>query len=153
MASVERRSIDVRENTMRDREIVVTEFDHTRLRTLLESVRRWSARDRTHVDHLEAELDRADVILPVDVPFDVVTMNSEVAVRDMESNEEMMFAVVFPSAADVNRQRISILAPIGTAVLGCRVGDTIDWKVPGRTRRLKIERVLFQPEAAGQFDR
>jgi regulator of nucleoside diphosphate kinase len=142
-----------RKNTMLDREIVVTEFDQTRLRNLLEGVRRWNARDRTHVDHLEAELDRADVVLPVDVPFDVVTMNSEVAVRDMDSNEQMTFAVVFPSDADVNRQRISVLAPMGTAVLGYRVGDTIDWKVPGRTRRLKIERVLFQPEAAGQFDR
>src|SRR5438067_8807606 len=138
---------------MLDGEIVVTEFDQTRLRNLLEGARRWNARDRTHVDHLEAELDRADVVRPVDVPFDVVMMNSEVAVRDMDSNEEMTFAVVFPSDADVNRQRVSVPAPIGTAVLGCRVGDTIDWKVPGRTRRLKIERVLFQPEAAGQFDR
>jgi regulator of nucleoside diphosphate kinase len=138
---------------MLDREIVVTEFDQSRLRNLLEGVRRWNARDRTHVDDLQAELDRADVVLPVDVPFDVVTMNSEVAVRDMDSNEEMTFAVVFPSDADVNRRRISILAPIGTAVLGSRVGDMIDWKVPGRSRRLRIERVLFQPEAAGQFDR
>ena len=98
-------------------------------------------------------MDRAEIVLPVDVPVDVVTMNSEVAVRDMDSNKEMTFAVVFPSDADISRQRISILAPMGTAVLGYRVGDTIDWKVPGRTRRLKIERVLFQPEAAGQFDR
>jgi regulator of nucleoside diphosphate kinase len=142
-----------RKNTMLNREIVVTEFDQSRLRNLLEGVKRWNARDRTHIDDLEAELDRADVVLPVDIPFDVVTMNSEVAVRDMDSNEEMTFAVVFPSDADVNRRRISILAPIGTAVLGSRVGDMIDWKVPGRSRRLKIERVLFQPEAAGDFDR
>ena len=138
---------------MLDREIVITPSDQNRLRNLLERFRRWHVRDRAHVDHLEAELDRAEVVLPGDVPFDVVTMNSEVAVRDMDSNEEMTFAVVFPSDADVNRQRISILAPMGTAVLGYRVGDTIDWEVPGRTRRLKIERVLFQPEAAGQFDR
>jgi regulator of nucleoside diphosphate kinase len=138
---------------MLDREIVVTELDQNRLRNLLEDVKRWNARDRTHVDHLEAELNRADVVRPADVPCDVVTLNSEIAVRDMDSNEEMTFVLVFPSDADVNRQRISILAPIGTAVLGSRIGDTIDWKVPGRTRRLKIERVLFQPEAAGQFDR
>jgi regulator of nucleoside diphosphate kinase len=138
---------------MPDREIVVTEFDQSRLRNLLERVKRWNSRDRSHLDDLEAELDRADVVLPVDVPVDVVTMNSEVAVRDMDSNQEMTFAVVYPSDADVNRRRISILAPIGTAVLGARVGDTIDWRVPGRSRRLKIERVLFQPEAAGQFDR
>jgi len=137
---------------MRDREIVVTEFDQRRLRNLLEGARRWNARDRTHVDHLGSELDRAQVVLPVDVPPDVVTMNSEVAIRDLDSNEEITFAVVFPSAANGNRQKISILAPIGTAVLGYRVGDTIEWNVPGRTRRLRIERVLFQPEAARQFD-
>jgi regulator of nucleoside diphosphate kinase len=138
---------------MLDRQIVITELDQARLRNLLEGARRWNARDRAHVDHLAAELDRADVVLPADVPGDVVTMNSEIAVRDMDSNEEMTFALVFPSNADVNRQKISILAPMGTAVLGYRIGDMIDWRVPGRTRRLKIERVLFQPEAAGQFDR
>jgi regulator of nucleoside diphosphate kinase len=138
---------------MLDCEIVVTEFDLSRLRNLLEDVKRWNARDRAHVNHLEAELDRADVVLPEDVPCDVVTLNSEITVRDMDSNEEMTFVLVFPSDADVSRQRISILAPIGTAVLGYRIGDTIDWNVPGRTRRMKIERVLFQPEAAGQFDR
>lgn len=142
-----------RKNMMPDREIVVTEFDQSRLRNLLDGVRGWNARDRRHVDDLEAELDRADVVLSVDVPLDVVTMNSEVVVRDMDSNEEMTFAVVFPSDADVNRRRISVLAPIGVAVLGARVGDRIDWRVPGGNRRLKIERVLFQPEAAGQFDR
>jgi regulator of nucleoside diphosphate kinase len=138
---------------MLDREIVVTEFDQSRLRNLLEGTRQRNARDRAHVDHLESELDRAQVVPPVNVPPDVVTMNSEIVVRDMDSNEELTFAVVFPSDADVNRQKISILAPIGTAVLGYRAGDMIEWNVPGRRRRLRIERVLFQPEAAGQFDR
>ena len=138
---------------MRDGEIVVTEFDTNRLRNLVDGAWRWNARDRPHVDHLESELDRAQVVPSADVPPDVVTMNSEIAVRDVDSNEEMTFAVVFPSEANVNRRKISILAPIGTAVLGYRVGDTIEWDVPGRTRRLRIERVLFQPEAARQFDR
>jgi regulator of nucleoside diphosphate kinase len=138
---------------MRDGEIVVTEFDENRLRNLLQGAWRWNARDRTHVDHLESELDRAEVVPAADVPRDVVTMNSEIVVRDVDSNEEMTFAVVFPSNANVDRRKISILAPIGTAVLGYRVGDTIEWNVPGRTRRLRIERLLFQPEAARQFDR
>jgi len=138
---------------MRDGEIVVTEFDEIRLRNLLEGTWRLNARDRTHVDHLESELNRAQVVPRTEVPPDVVTMNSEIAVRDVDSNEEMTFVVVFPSDANVNRQKISILAPIGTAVLGYRAGDTIEWNVPGRTRRLRIERVLFQPEAARQFDR
>jgi regulator of nucleoside diphosphate kinase len=138
---------------MRDGEIVVTDFDDSRLRILLEGLRLWNARDRAHVDQLESELDRAQVVPAADVQPDVVTMNSEIAVRDVDSNEEMTFAVVFPSDANVSRQKISILAPIGTAVLGYRTGDTIEWTVPGRTRRLRIERILFQPEAAQQFDR
>jgi regulator of nucleoside diphosphate kinase len=138
---------------MLEREIVVTEIDQSRLRNLLEGTRQSNARDRTHVDHLESELDRAQIVPPVDVPPDVVTMNSEIVVRDMDSDEELTFAVVFPPDADVNRQKISILAPIGTAVLGYRAGDTIEWNVPGGRRRLRIERVLFQPEAAGRFER
>jgi regulator of nucleoside diphosphate kinase len=59
--------------------------------------------------------------------------------------------VVFPSEADSEQGKISILAPVGTALLGYRVGDTVEWKLPGGLRRLKIERILYQPEAAGDY--
>jgi len=138
---------------MSDREIHVTDFDLERLRSLLDDTRLWSARDRKHVEQLEGELEKAYVVAPTEIPADVVTMNSEVAVRDLDSRQEMAFTLVFPSEADVEQRKISILAPVGTAVLGYRVGDTIEWKVPARVRNLKIERVLYQPEAAGDFDR
>jgi regulator of nucleoside diphosphate kinase len=138
---------------MAAREIFVTDFDLERLRKLLDGVKRWNAQDREHFERLEAELDRAQVVPPQDVPADVVTMNSEVAVRDLDSGAEMIVRLVFPSEADVDRQKISILAPVGTAVLGYRVGDTIQWTVPGGIRRLQIERVLYQPEAARQYAR
>jgi regulator of nucleoside diphosphate kinase len=98
-------------------------------------------------------LEKAYVVAPAEIPADVVTMNSEVAVRDLDSGQEMAFTLVFPSEADVEQRKISILAPVGTAVLGYRVGDIIEWKVPARVRNLKIKRVLYQPEAAGDFDR
>jgi len=138
---------------MSDREIHVTDFDLERLRSLLDDTRLWSARDRKHVEQLEGELEKAYVVAPAEIPADVVTMNSEVAVRDLGSGQEMAFTLVFPSEADVEQRKISILAPVGTAVLGYRVGDTIEWKVPARVRNLKIKRVLYQPEAAGDFDR
>jgi regulator of nucleoside diphosphate kinase len=138
---------------MSDREIHVTDFDLERLRSLLDDTRLWSARDRKHVEQLEGELEKAYVVAPAEIPADVVTMNSEVAVRDLDSGQEMAFTLVFPSEADVEQRKISILAPVGTAVLGYRVGDTIEWKVPARVRNLKIKRVLYQPEAAGDFDR
>ncbi len=80
---------------------------------------------------------------------DVVTMNSQARVRDLNSNEEMVFTLVFPAEVDYVRGRLSVIAPIGTALLGYRAGDTVEWKVPAGIRRLKIEQVLYQPEAAG----
>jgi regulator of nucleoside diphosphate kinase len=138
---------------MKEREIYVTALDVERLRKLLDGVRLWSSRDREHLQELEAELDRARVVASRDVPGDVVTMNSEVLVKDLDSKKEMTLTLVFPSEADLEQGKISILAPIGTALLGYRVGDTIEWKVPGRVRRLRVEKVLYQPEAAGDYHR
>ena len=102
---------------------------------------------------LEAELDRAHVVSPQEIPGDVVTMNSAVLVKDLDTGAEMALTLVFPSDAGLELGKISILAPVGTALLGYRVGDTIEWKVPGRIRRLRIERMIYQPEAAGDYDR
>ena len=125
----------------RDRRIILTEDDFTRLRRLA-----------SH-PQLASELDVADVVEATTVPADVVTMNSEVLVRDLDSEKEMTVTLVFPSEADLEQGKISILAPVGTALLGYRVGDTIEWKVPGRVRRLRVEKVLYQPEAAGDYHR
>jgi regulator of nucleoside diphosphate kinase len=100
---------------------------------------------------LEQELEWAQVVSPQDIPDDVVTMNSQARIRDLDSNEEMVFTLVFPIDADYERGRISVFAPIGTALLGYRAGDIIEWKVPGGVRRLKVEEVLYQPESAGDY--
>jgi regulator of nucleoside diphosphate kinase len=138
---------------MKEREIYVTALDVERLRKLLEGVRLWSSRDREHLEALEGELDRAHVVAPQEIPGDIVTMNSAVLVRDLDTDAEMALTLVFPSDTGLELGKISILAPVGTALLGYRVGDTIEWKVPGRVRRLRIERMLYQPEAAGDFHR
>jgi regulator of nucleoside diphosphate kinase len=72
-------------------------------------------------------------------------------VRDLDSGKVITFTLVFPSDADVEQDKISVLAPLGTAVLGYRLGDTFEWRMPGRVRRLKLEQVLYQPEAAGDY--
>ena len=76
-------------------------------------------------------------------------MNSRVRLTDVETNEEQIYTVVFPSEANLEDGKISILAPIGTAILGYRVGDTVEWRVPGGVRTLRIEEILYQPEAEG----
>ena len=136
---------------MRERKIFITDTDRDRLEKLLLGTRVWSSRDKEHLQALEEELDKAHIVGSRDIPGDVVTMRSQVRVKDMKSGTEMDLSVVFPSEADSEQGKISVLAPVGTALLGYRVGDTIEWKVPGGLRRLKIERILYQPEAAGDY--
>ncbi len=133
------------------RQIHVTDFDMQRLRQLLEGTKAWNERDRNYLEHLEEELDRAVVVPSREIPANVVTMNSEVRVKDMDTGKEMTFRLVFPGEADYERGKLSILAPIGTALIGYRAGDTVRWTVPAGVRRLHILEVLYQPEAAGDF--
>jgi len=81
----------------------------------------------------------------------VVTMNSKVILRDLDISEEMNYCLVFPKDADIASGAISVLAPVGTAILGYREGDIVEWPVPSGKRRIRIEKILYQPEAAGDF--
>lgn len=137
---------------MRKRRIYITAFDMTRLKELVAVASEFSDRDRGHLRDLEEELGRARVVDPKKVPRDVITMNSKVRIRDLDSGEEKVYSLAFPRDADIGRSKISILAPVGTALLGYRVGDTIEWNVPAGLRRLKVEEILYQPEAAGDYD-
>lgn len=131
------------------RHIFITEDDMARLRELVRQGRMASRKDQKHLAELDQELDLAEVIEAGDVTPDVVTMHSTVRVRDVDSGASRVYTLVFPVEADIDQERISVLAPIGTALLGYRSGDVFDWRTPGGTRRLQIEEVLFQPEAAG----
>ena len=98
---------------------------------------------------LTHELERAEIVHSDNVSADAVTMDSHVLVRDLKNGRESTYALVFPADADITEGKISILAPIATALLGYREGDEVDWPTPGGWRRLKIIKVLYQPEAAG----
>ena len=78
-------------------------------------------------------------------------MNSQACLIDLDTGEKMTYTLVFPRDADVERGKISVLAPIGTAMLGYRVGDVFEWSVPEGLRRLKVKRILYQPEACGDY--
>ena len=137
---------------MQARTIYITEFDMKRLRALIEDAKRLDRRGNEYLESLEAELDRGILVAPTEVPQNVVTMNSRVRLVDLDTNEEMVYTLVFPNDADMSKSKISVLAPIGTAMLGYRVGDTFEWQVPDGIRRFKVKQVLYQPEAAGNYD-
>jgi regulator of nucleoside diphosphate kinase len=133
---------------MKQHNIFITETDMEKLRRLLDSVRSSASKDHEHLAMLEEELDRANVVSAGRIPADVVTMNSKVRMTDLATGKEMTYILVFPRDADFSQRKISVLAPIGTAVLGYRAGDVIEWNVPGGRRKLRVEEILHQPEAA-----
>ncbi|MGH8470236.1 MAG: nucleoside diphosphate kinase regulator [Gammaproteobacteria bacterium] len=137
---------------MDPRDIYITKFDLARLQELLQVGISFKERDRDYLESLQNELDRAHIVDSTAIPHNVVTMNSRVRLKDMETDEEKIYTLVFPSDADIERYRISILAPIGTAILGYRAGDTVDWLVPAGKRKVRIQEILYQPEAAGHYD-
>ena len=136
---------------MSERAIYITEYDVARLRTLLDTKKRFDKHSRDDLEELETELNRGKLVAPEDVPCNVITMNSKLRLADLDSGEEMTCTLVFPDEADVDQGKISVLAPVGTALLGYSVGDTIEWKVPVGLRRFKVEEILYQPEAAGDY--
>ena len=132
--------------------IYITELDYNRLSALIEKTRESNGVDREYLKKLEAELDRAEIVDPKRIPANVITMRSTVRLKDLVSGEENTYSLVFPTEADFSQGKISVLAPIGTAILGYKSGDTIEWSVPSGLRRLKVDRIIYQPEAAGHFD-
>lgn len=136
---------------MEKRNIFVSEFDAQRLRKLVEEAREFSQEKEDHLADLERELSHATIISPEEVPSDVITMNSKVRLTNLDTGKQVTYTLVFPDDADAEQNAISVLAPIGTAMLGYRVGNEIEWKVPAGVRRFKVEEILYQPEAAGDF--
>jgi regulator of nucleoside diphosphate kinase len=133
------------------RNIYITGFDMARLEELLDKAHDAGGRNNRHLDELEKELRNADVVDSKDIPPDVITMNSQVCLKDLDSSQELNYTLTFPLDADIDQNRISILAPIGTAMIGYRIGDTIEWQVPSGKRRLQVTGITYQPEAAGDF--
>ena len=136
---------------MNDRNIFVTAHDKRRLEELLAVGSTVNHRDRNDLKSLRDELGRGQVLKSKDVPPDVVTMNSRVRLVDLDDGSEMEVQLVFPDMADIAHGHLSVLSPVGTAILGYREGETVAWKVPDGERHLRIDRILYQPEAAGDY--
>ena len=129
--------------------IVMTYADHAGLRELFD---RMTPEDRRHFELLRQKLEDARRVAPSKVGANVVTMGSTARLRELDSGDRWTFTLSFPPEANIDEDRISVLSPVGTAMIGCRVGDVVDWPVPSGIVRIRIEKVLYQPEAAGVFD-
>ena len=127
---------------MRRTRLFITDTDFQRLRSLIESVKTFFRRDQEHLGALEEELNRAEIVRADELPANVVTMNSRVRITDLDTGEQSTYTLAFPRDADIAQNRISVLAPIGAALLGYRAGTVINAHVPRGKKRLKIEEVM-----------
>ncbi|AMV16984.1 nucleoside diphosphate kinase regulator [Planctomyces sp. SH-PL14] len=130
-------------------QILLTVEDYNRLRALLTSRVAQYVSGSERLAELRTELQRARVVESGEVPADVVTMNSIITFRDLDTDELETYMLVYPGDADISKGRLSVLAPIGTAILGFRVGDEVRWGVPVGWRKLRIETLVYQPERGG----
>ena len=131
-----------------EHDIIITAPDHAELSSVVTFTGKVSERAKRELRLLEKELRRARIVPPEEVPPDVITLNTRVELLDLDSGEHMEFMLVLPTNANINDGKISVLAPLGTAMLGYRVGDSFEWAVPYGMRRLKVVKVHFQPEAS-----
>lgn len=133
-------------------ELHITEQDLARLRDVVE--RYADGALGAAAEALDEELERARVVPQRQIPPDVVTMRSRVVWKDTQTGKQREVELVYPDEADAESNKVSVLAPVGLALLGLRVGDTIRWPLPaGRHTMVKLLAVPYQPEAAGAFDR
>jgi regulator of nucleoside diphosphate kinase len=131
----------------------LTDFDLRRLDALFERFRA-QVKPPPTLSLLERDLHHAAVVKPTEVPATVVTMNSQVEVIHLDTEERRCLTLVFPSmtGAGIDAGRVSVLAPLGAALIGCREGEQVEWQTPRGARQLQVERIVYQPEAAGRFD-
>lgn len=130
--------------------ICITKYDYTRLKSMIQEYTKTNKLD-TNIKDLLGEIERAQKVDSDTIPSNYVTMNSIFELKKMEELDFQQFRLVFPEDADIDNDKISVLAPIGTAVLGYKVGDIIKWKVPDGENLFQITNILYQPEANGDY--
>jgi len=136
---------------MQKKPIFITRTDLERLNAFFQDYRNRGLVDAGYVKSLQEELDRAQIIDAKSIAGDVITLRSRAVLKDLDTNEETTHTLVYPDESDPSHGKISILSPVGTAMLGYRAGDTFEWKVPSGLARYQVVRVEYQPEASGDF--
>ena len=129
--------------------IHITSRDKQLLEELIAEATALRSEPRADLTALAEELKRAVVVQPHEIPEDVITMDTRAEILDVDTGETTTFTLVFPSRANIDDGKISVIAPIGAGMLGYRTGDEFEWRVPAGIRRMRVTKIHFQPEAAG----
>ncbi|MBX2903543.1 MAG: nucleoside diphosphate kinase regulator [Chitinophagales bacterium] len=132
--------------------LIVTRLDYARIKKSVNDAKQLNTINKVEAEKLLNELSSAEIVEPDAIPADVVTMNSIVKLNFLNTNKVVQFQIVYPDKANIKENKISIFSPIATALIGYKVQDEIEWVVPAGLTKIKIEEIVYQPEAAGDYD-
>nr|WP_319492584.1 nucleoside diphosphate kinase regulator [uncultured Desulfobacter sp.] len=135
-----------------EQEILITEFDLNRLERLLDLCWRQNIFNEEDLETLQKKISNCLVMQPEFIPNNIITMNSTFTVENEATKEQKTYTLVFPEKADIRGNKISILAPIGIAILGHKVGESIEWIAPSGPKKMTFTKIHYQPETSGQFN-
>jgi regulator of nucleoside diphosphate kinase len=135
-----------------EKKIILNQLDHTRIKNAIHEARQYKSIHASDAENLLKELAAAEIVEPKNVPENVVTMNSIVKISFLNSGKQLEFQIVYPAKANIKEKKISIFSPIATALLGYRVSDEIEWLVPAGPTKIRIDEIVYQPEASGDYD-
>src|SRR5688500_3450901 len=137
---------------MQHQDTMITHTDHRRLRSLVDRGLAFDDGETEHLAALRQRVRRTRLVNPTEIPRNAVTMNSQVVLRNLDSGDRLTCTLAYPSEARASRRRVSVTRPMGYAILGKRVGQIIRWPGGAQERRLRIQSVPYQPEAAGDMN-
>lgn len=132
--------------------LIVNRLDYARIKKSINNAKQFGSINSGEAVRLLNELDSARIVDPEAMPSDVVTMNSVVRLSFLENNKQIQFQIVYPDQANLKENKISIFSPIATALIGYKAHDEIEWIVPAGLTRIRIHEIVYQPEAAGNYD-
>ena len=132
--------------------LIINKLDYARIKKCISDAKQFKSITESEADKLMMELGSAKIVEPEAIPSNVVTMNSIVNISFLNINKQVQFQIVYPDKANIKENKISIFSPIATALIGYKINDEIEWIVPAGLTKLRIDEIIYQPEAAGDFD-
>lgn len=132
--------------------LIINKLDYARIKKCISDAKQFKSITESEADKLMMELGSAKIVEPEAIPSNVVTMNSIVKISFLNINKQVQFQIVYPDKANIKENKISIFSPIATALIGYKINDEIEWIVPAGLTKLRIDEIIYQPEAAGDFD-
>lgn len=133
------------------KKLIINRIDYARIKKCINDAKQFKSISIEEAEKLMKELDSAKIVEPEAIPSNVVTMNSIVKLSFLNNNKQVQFQIVYPDQANFKENKISIFSPIATALIGYKVADEIEWIVPAGLTNIRIDEIIYQPEAAGDY--